>query len=87
MIDRMDATQASAAVLILEAMLDPFTRALANAPVEDEAPSDDEVAAVAASHEWLQTHAALPNREILAEFGLTEEDFERTGQTPLPAER
>ncbi len=85
MIERMNATQASSAVAVLEGILDPFSRALANAPIEDELPSEEEAAAVAASHEWLQTDTALPNRDVLAEFGLTEEDFERMGQTPFCA--
>lgn len=85
MIDRMAPRQVSAVVTLLEAMLDPFAQALANAPAENELPDEDEVAAVGASRAWLQTHTALPNRDVLAEFGHTEEDFERMGQTPLCA--
>ena len=36
LIERLPPTQLSAVVGLLEAMLDPFTRALANAPIEDE---------------------------------------------------
>jgi hypothetical protein len=87
MIERMAPSQVSAVVALLEVMLDPFSRALANAPMEDELVGDDEAHTVAASHQWLQHQAAIPNREVLAEFGLSEEDFERMAQTPLPAER
>jgi len=87
MIDRMAPRQVSAVVTLLEAMLDPLSRALANAPREDEAVGDEETAAVAASRVWLREHEPISNREMLAEFGLSEEDFERMGQTPLPADR
>jgi len=87
LIDRLPAGQVSAVVTLLEAMLDPFSPALANAPVEDELAGEEEAATVTASREWLQTHSAIANREVLAEFGLSEEDFERRGQTPLPADR
>jgi hypothetical protein len=39
--------------------------------------------AVEASKEWLKDHAPIPHEEVLAEFGLTLEDFERMGRTPL----
>jgi hypothetical protein len=58
----------------------------AHAPFEDEEISQEENRAVAASKEWLKDHQPIPNQEVLAEFGLTEEDFERMGQTPLEAE-
>ena len=91
MIDRMAPKQVSAVVTLLEAMLDPVSRALANAPVEngtaDEMASEEEALAAAASREWLRDHEPISNREMLAEFGLNEEEFERMGQTPLPTER
>jgi len=87
MIDRMAPKQVSAVVTLLEAMLDPVSRALANAPVEDSTASEEEALAAAASHEWLRDHDPISNREMLAEFGLNEEEFERMGQTPLSAER
>jgi hypothetical protein len=87
MIDRMAPRQVSAVVTLLEAMLDPVSRALANAPVEDERVDAEETEAVAASRKWLSEHEPISNREVLAEFGLSEDDFERMGQTPLPADR
>jgi hypothetical protein len=32
----------------------------------------------------METHTALLNAQVFAEFGLSEEDFERMGQTSLP---
>jgi hypothetical protein len=71
---------------LLEEMLDPVTRVIANAPYEDEPISEEENRAVAASKEWLKEHEPISNEEVLAEFGLTAEDFERMGRTPLESE-
>ena len=85
LIDRMAPGQVSAVVGLLKVMLDPVARSLANAPYEDEAISEEETRAVAASKEWLKDHEPIPNEEVLAEFGLTQEDFARMGRTPLEA--
>ena len=83
LIDRMAPGQVSAVVGLLKVMLDPVARSLANAPYEDEAISEEETRAVAASKEWLKDHEPIPNEEVLAEFGLTQEDFDRMGRIPL----
>jgi hypothetical protein len=83
-LDRLTPKQLSAVRGLLEAMLDPVPRALANAPVEDEEISEDEERAVAASREWLKHNKPIPHEEVLAEFGFTMEDFEKMGRTPLP---
>jgi hypothetical protein len=41
------------------------------------------MSAVEASREWLKNHAPISHEEVLAEFGLTLEHFERMGRTPL----
>ena len=86
LIDRISTAQASAVVALITSMLDPVDRAIANAPFEDEEISEEENRAVAASKEWLKDHQPIPNQEVLAECGLTEQDFERMGQTPLESE-
>lgn len=60
-------------------MLDPEFRVIANAPIEDEEISPDEQCAVAETRRWLQHNKPIPHEEVLAEFGLTLEDFERMG--------
>jgi hypothetical protein len=82
LIDRMAPGQIAAVVGLLEIMLDPVARSLANAPVEDEPISEEESRAVAASKAWLKDHEPIPQEEVLAEFGLTSEDFERMVRTP-----
>lgn len=71
LIERMTAGQVAAVVGLLEAMLDPVDRAIANAPLEDEPISEEEERAVAASKEWLKKNKPIPNEEVLAEFGLS----------------
>ncbi len=86
LIERLSTGQASAVVSLLATMLDPVDRAIANAPFEDEEISEEETRAVAASKAWLKNHDPIPNEEVLAEFGLTTDDFERMGRTPLEPE-
>jgi len=85
-LDRLPPEQLSAVRGLLETMLDPVSRALANAPAEDEQIGEEEERAVAESREWLKHNKPIPHEEVLAEFGLTMEDFERMGRTPLPPE-
>jgi hypothetical protein len=83
LIERLAPGQISAVVRLLEVIADPVARSLANAPVDDEPISEEEVRAVEASKEWLKNHAPIPQKEVLAEFGLSLEEFERMGRTPL----
>lgn len=76
--------QVAALVHVMEVMLDPLARTLANAPIEDEEIGAEEEQAVANAREWLKHNQPIPHEEVLADFGLTPEDFERMGRTPLP---
>jgi hypothetical protein len=51
---------------------DPVSRAIANAPEDDEPESESERRAVAESKAWFarQRGQGIPHEEILAEFGL-----------------
>lgn len=83
-LDRLPPAQLSAVRGLLETMLDPVSRALANAPLEDEEISEEEERAVAEAREWLKHNKPIPHEQVLAELGLTLADFERMGNTPLP---
>jgi hypothetical protein len=85
-LDRLPPEQLSAVRGLLETMLDPVSRALANAPVEDEEVGSEEERSVARAREWLKHNKPIPHEEVLAEFGLTMDDFERMGRTPMPPE-
>jgi len=77
LIDRIAPSQVNAVVGLLETMLDPVSRAIANAPLDDEPESEDERRAVAESKAWLAEHPgqSIPHSELLAEFGLSAEDL------------
>jgi hypothetical protein len=83
LIDRMAPGQIAVVVDLLEIILDPVARSLANAPFEDEPISEEETLAVAASKTWLQNNKPIPHEDVLSEIGLSAEDFERMGRTPL----
>ena len=77
LIERISTAQASAVVILINSMLDPVDRAIANAPFEDEEISEEETRAVAASKAWLAEHPGegIPQEELLAEFGIDPEDL------------
>jgi len=79
LIERISTAQASAVVTLITSMLDPVDRAIANAPFEDEAISEEENRAVAASKAWLAEHPGegIPHEEMLREFGINPEDLHR----------
>jgi hypothetical protein len=70
----------------LEVILDPLSRKLANAPLEDEEISEEEGRAVVEALEWLKHNKPIPLENVLSEFGLTMADWETMGKTPLPGE-
>lgn len=74
LIERLATSQVAAVVGLLEAMLDPVSRAIANAPVDDEPETEEERQAVAEATEWLKHNKPIPFEEVLADFGLTLED-------------
>jgi hypothetical protein len=80
LIYRMAPSQVAAVVGLLETMLDPVSRAIANAPLEDEAESEDERRAVAESKAWAVAHpeGMISQEDMLTEFGLAEKDSSRS---------
>jgi mRNA-degrading endonuclease RelE of RelBE toxin-antitoxin system len=83
LIDRMAPGQVSAVVGLLEVMVDPVARSLANAPYDDEPVSEEETREIAAARNAFAHGESVSQEEVLAGFGLTPEDFERMGQTQL----
>jgi hypothetical protein len=86
LLDLLPVEKLPAVVNLLQSLTDPVARSLANAPFEDEPISEDEVRAVDTSHAWLRTHPPIPNADVLAELGLTPEDFARMARTPLDSQ-
>jgi hypothetical protein len=77
LIEKLAPKQASAVVGLLERMLDPVSRALANAPVDDEPLDPEEEKAVNEAKEWLKDNKAIPHEQVLADLGITPEELDR----------
>jgi hypothetical protein len=86
MVDLLAPDQVHALRGLVEVMLDPLSRKLAMAPIEDEEISEVEERAVAKAKEWLKHNKPIPHEEVLSEFGLSMEDFRKMSETPLPPE-
>ena len=75
-LDRLPLAQLSAVRSLLETMLpDPLSRALANAPLEDEEISEDEKQAVARSREWFKNNQGTSFEDVAAELGLSMDEI------------
>ena len=79
LIEQLPPHQLSAVVGLLEAMLDPFSRKLAAASIDDEPESEEERREVEQAREWLRQRGGkgIAHEEVLREFGLTTDDFHR----------
>jgi hypothetical protein len=77
LIERLAPSQVSAVVGLLQAMLDPVARAIANAPIDDEPVTEADRQAVVRSEAWFDKRGGkgIPMEEVMAEFGLTPEDL------------
>ena len=60
---------------LLESMVDPVSRSIALAPIDDEPLTQEDCAALDRAHEWFKHNEGIPHEEVLAEFGLTMDDF------------
>ena len=77
LIDRLRPRQLSAVVGVLEAMLDPVSLAIANAPIDDEPLTAEEEKSIGEAREWLKHNPGIPHEQVLAELGITQEEIER----------
>jgi hypothetical protein len=57
-------------------MLDPVSRAIANAPVDDEPVTEEEEKALNEAREWLKHNKGISHEQVLAELGITQEEIE-----------
>jgi hypothetical protein len=74
MIDRLAPEQFSAVRDLLEVMLHPVSRAITNAPFDDEPVTEEEVMALDEAREWLRHNQGIPHEQVLAELGITQEE-------------
>jgi len=73
-LDHLPDAQVSAVRGLLEAMLDPVSRALADAPVDDEPITEQEEKAVAEAREWLKHNQGIPLEQVVTDLGFTMEE-------------
>jgi hypothetical protein len=72
LIDRVAPSQVTAVRGLLEAMLDPVARAIANSPEDDEPVTEEDRCRVRDGEAWFAARGGkgIPMEEVLAEFGL-----------------
>lgn len=83
LVDQLPPVQLAALQTLLQSMLNPLSRNLALAPIDDEPFTDGDRQAVAEADEWLKHNQPIPLEEVLADFGLTAADWETMARTPL----
>jgi len=76
LLDKLAPSQISAVHNLLTAMLDPVSRAIANAPIDDEPETEQERQAVEEADQWLKHNKPIPFEDVLADFGLSAEAIE-----------
>ena len=78
LIDQLDSSTLATAVQFSSSFaMDPVTRSIATAPVDDEPLTDEEDRALRRADDWLKQNGGqgIPHGEVLGEFGLSMEDF------------
>ncbi len=69
LIEQLAPSQLSALVGLLEAMIDPVARSIANAPVEDDEILSQTAAELDAAHASIARGEGISHEEILRQFG------------------
>ena len=72
LIDRIAPSQVNAVVGLLETMLDPVSRAIANAPLDDEPETEEDKLAATEARDWLRNNGGkgIPHAEAMRRLGL-----------------
>jgi hypothetical protein len=78
LLDQLGPGQLAAVVDLLETTVSPDK--------DGDTLSNAERKAVADADEWLRQNPPIPHEEVLAEFGLTQADWEKMADEPLPQE-
>jgi hypothetical protein len=78
LVGHLDLGQLAAVVHLLEVMISPEE--------ESDTASTAELQAIAEADQWLQHNQPIPHEQVLAEFGLTMEDWEKMADEPVPEE-
>jgi hypothetical protein len=77
LLDRLDAGQLSAVVHLLQVMTNPVSRAIAQAPLDEEPLSAKAIEALDQAREWSERNPGIRHEQVLAELGITQDEIER----------
>ena len=77
LVDQLPPTQLKVVVRLLEEMLDPVSRSIADAPIEHEPLTGEEEKALDEAREWLKRNQGIPHEQVLAELGISQEEIDR----------
>jgi len=81
LIERLAPSQVAAVIGMLEALLDPVSRAIANAPIDDEPLTTGAEKALGEAREWSKHNKRIPHEQVLAELGVTQEEIDHFPET------
>ena len=81
LLDRLDAGQLAAVIHLLQIMTDPVSRAIANAPIDDEPLSDEGLLALEEVRDESNGDEGIPHEQVLAELGITQEEIDRFNES------
>jgi hypothetical protein len=76
LIEQLPPSQLPAAIGMLKSLLDPVSRAIANAPMDDEPLTAADEKALAEARDWSKHNKSTPHDEFLAELGITPEEID-----------
>ena len=76
LLDELAPAQLAAVVHLMETMVPPEE--------DRDTLRNAESKAIAEADEWLKHHLPIPHEEVLADFGLTQNDWEKMGEEPAP---
>jgi hypothetical protein len=71
LLGQLSLDQLEAVAHLLEVMVDPVARAIANAPFEDEEINAETAAELDAAHASIARGEGIPHEEIMRQYGLT----------------
>ena len=75
LVDRLPAGQLGAVEHLLESMVDPVSRALATAPIDDETPSAEEEEAAKRAKQWFEHNPGTTFEDLVAELGFSMDEI------------
>ena len=75
LLDMLSAEKLNAVRSLLEVMVEPLSRSLAAAEVDDEPVTEEEMHEIEASREWFKHNKGIPFEQVVTELGLTMQEI------------